>query len=262
MQRSKLYLIFSISLIIIAWGRNNGCGQVNVKIPDVKTVKDTVSVPVLVSDLSSYEIISYQFELTFDSLVINSLGVSAERTLTAKWGNAVANIDSAGRMIVGAFGVSELSAGDTLLNLIFEAVAKPGDSTAIRFQTFNFNNDNPKATVQNGSLKIILPTGIRDRNLSPNPRQMKLLENYPEPFQSQTRIFVQLKQPGEVQLEIFNVLGQRIKQFEKKFMNPGSISIDWNADTSAGMRVPPGIYFCVLKQEDNIIDVDRMVLIR
>jgi len=44
MQRSKLFLIISISLIIIAWGRNNGYGQVNVKIPDIKTRQDTVKI--------------------------------------------------------------------------------------------------------------------------------------------------------------------------------------------------------------------------
>jgi len=262
MQRSKLFLILSISLIIIAWGINNGYAQVNVKIADVKTTKDTVLVPILVSDLSNYGVISYQFELNFDSLVINAIGVSAERTLTAKWGNAVANIDSAGKMIVGAFGVSELSAGDTLLNLVFEVVAEPGDSTAIRFETFKFNNDDPKTSVQDGSLKIVLPTGIRNRNFLSIPKQMKLLKNYPEPFQNQTRILVQLNQPGQIQVEIFNVLGQRIKQYEKIFMNTGSISIAWNTTTSEGMRVPPGVYFCVLKQENKIIDVDRMILIK
>jgi len=263
MQRSNLFLVLWICLIIIAWGRTDVISQVNVKIPDMKTSQDTVVfVPVVVSDVSGYGIISYQFQVRFDSLVIKAVGVSAKSTLTAQWGNAIANFDSAGKMIVGAFGISELTVGDTLINLVFDVIAQPGDSTPIILEKFKFNNGNPKAIIDNGSLKITLPTRIRDRNPSNIPKKMKLLNNYPEPFQDQTRILVQLNQPGQLQIEIFNVLGQRIKQYEKLSINTSGISIDWNATDSRGMRVPPGVYFCVVRQDKKILGVDRMILIK
>jgi hypothetical protein len=263
MQRSKILLMLSISLIIIAWGKNDAFSQVYVTVPDVQTEQDsTILVPVLVSDLSSYGIISYQFEVFFDSLVIKAKGVSAVNTLTAPWGNAVANTDSAGKMIVGAFGVSVLTAGDTLLNLVFEVVAKPGDSTSIILKDFRFNNGNPTAIVDNGSLEIMLQSGIANRKPAAMiPQKMQLLYNYPEPFQDRTSIVVNLIQSAPVEIEIFNILGQNIKHFGINLITAGQLQIDWNATHNQGVRVPPGVYFCVVRQSNKTIAVDRMILV-
>lgn len=263
MQRSKILLILVVSLITIAWGSYDGFSQVTVKIPDVKVNQDTVIfVPVIVTDLTGYGIISYQFKVNYDSLVIKAMGLSVENTLTAQWGSAVANIDSAGRMVVGAFGLSELTGGDTLLKIIFEVVAEPGDSTSIILDDFQFNNGNPKAIIDNGLLKITLPTGVRDRHLSVMPQEIMLLKNYPEPFYDQTRILVHVSQPGQVKIEIFNILGQRIKQFENFPLKPGEFSLDWNATDYQGIRVPPGVYFCLVRQSNKIVAVDRMILVK
>jgi len=194
--------------------------------------------------------------------VIRAVGVSVESTLTAQWGTAVANIDSAGKMIVGAFGVSELAAGDTLLNLVFKVIAEPGDSTAIIFNVFKFNNNNPVATVENGSLKILLPMGVRQRNSLTLPQQVQLVKNYPEPFRDLTHIAVHLNGIGLIEVEIYNILGQRIKQYEKFAVNPAGMVIDWNATDDQGISVPPGIYFAVVKQNNEIFGVDRMILLK
>ena len=263
MQRSKILLILLISLIVIAWGRNNGLSQVNVTIPDIKTEQDSIIlVPVLVSDLSGYKIISYQFHVIFDSLIIKAKGVSVENTLTAPWGSAIANTDSAGKMIIGAFGVSELAAGDTLLKLVFEVIAEPGDSTLIILNDFKFNNNNPQAITDDGSLKIVFPSKIKNRNPVAVPQKMQLLYNYPEPFQDRTSILIKLDRPGQVVLQIYNILGQNIRQLDVNFTTASQVVIDWNATDNQGLTVPPGVYFCVVRQSNKIVVVDRMILVK
>jgi len=263
MQKSKIFLILWISLITIAWGRYNGYGQVTVKIPTITTKQDTVVlIPVLVSDLSTYEIIAYQFKVVYDSTVIKARGVAVERTLTAQWGGAAVNLDSAGLMIVGAFGVHELTAGDTLINLIFEVIAKPGDSTLIMLDEFRFNNDNPRAATENGVLKVTVTAGIRDGNSPRLPETMRLIRHFPEPFDDQTSILVSVNKPGQIEIEIFNLLGQKIKHFGNLGLNPGAISINWNATNDHGERVSPGIYFGVVRLNTQIIGVDRMILLK
>ncbi len=238
MQRLKILLMLLISLIIIAWGINDGFGQAFVTVPDVKTRQDSIiMVPVLVSDLSDYGIISYQFEVFFDSLVIKARGVSAVNTLTAPWGNAVANTDSNGKMMVGAFGVTALTAGDTLLKLVFKAIAKPGDSTAIILKDFRFNNGNPTVVVTNGSLEIMLPSGIEDRDPAETiPQKMQLLYNYPEPFQDRTSIVVNLDQPDLVEIEIFNILGQKIKTLVDQRLEGGYHKVIWDGKNEEGCQ--------------------------
>lgn len=263
MQKSKIFLILWISFITIAWGRNNSYGQVTVTIPPITTKQDSVIlIPVLVSDLSTYEIIAYQFKVVYDSTVIKAVGVAVERTLTAQWGEAAVNMDSAGLMIVGAFGIHKLSVGDTLINLVFEVIAKPGDSTVIRLDDFRFNNDNPKAATKQGVLKVTVTAGIRDGNLPRLPETMRLIRHFPEPFDNQTSILVSMNQPGQIEIEIFNLLGQKIKHFENLGLNPGVISIDWNATNDHGGRVSPGIYFGVVKRNAQIVGVDRMILLK
>jgi hypothetical protein len=263
MQRSKALLILLISLIVIAWGKNYGYSQVQVIIPDVKTEQDSlILIPILVSDLSGYGIISYQFQVIFDSVMIKAKGVSVENTLTAPWGNVIANSDSAGKIVVGAFGVSELAAGDTLLKLVFEVIAEPGDSTSIILNNFRFNNNNPPVTVNNGSLKIMLPSGIQSRRTLAIPQKMQLLYNYPEPFQDRTSIVVKPERPGKIKIEIYNILGQNIKQIDMNFIHTSQVVIDWNATDPQGLTVPPGVYFCVAKQDNKIIGVDRMILLK
>jgi len=160
MQGSKILLKLWISLIIIAWGKNDGFSQIYVTVPDIKTGQDsTILVPVLVSDLSDYNIISFQFEVFFDSLVIKAEGVSVVNTLTAPWGNAAVNVYSEGRMIVGAFGTTALTTGDTLLNLIFKVIAKPGNSTSIILKDFRFNNGNPLRSLIMAGWKLCCKVG-------------------------------------------------------------------------------------------------------
>lgn len=263
MQRSKLWLMIWISLILIAWGRDYGYSQVDVKIPDIKTTQDTtLLVPILISDLSSYGIISYQFQVVFDSLVIKAVGVSVENTSTEPWGSPAYNIDSAGIMVVGVYGTSALSAGDTLLNLIFKVIGSPGDSTLLKLTYFEFNNNNPQVNIDNGSLKIVLPSRLSRRVANTIPERMQLLSNYPEPFQDRTTILANLDNYDQVDLKIYNILGQQIKHFKAIGVNGNQLLVEWDVTDDYGMKVPPGIYFCVVKQSNKIVAVDRMILVK
>ncbi len=263
MQRLKVLLILWISLIAIAWGINDGFSQVYVTVPDIKTGQDsTILVPVLVSNLSAYDIIAFQFNVFFDSLVIKAVGVSTANTITAPWGNAATNTDSEGKMIVGAYGITALTTGDTLLKLIFKVIGKPGDSTSIILKDFRFNNGNPNAIVDNGSLEIMQQSGIKSRNpLMTIPQTMQLLYNYPEPFQDRTSIVINLPQSAQVEIEIFNILGQNIKHLGINLITGSQLKIEWNATNNQGIQVPPGMYFCVVRQSNKIVAVDRMILV-
>jgi hypothetical protein len=262
MLKSKICLICLISLIMIAWGSNNGYAQVSVTVANIQTQQDSViKVPVIVSDLSGYGIISYQFRVVYDSMIIKAIGVSAENTLTAPWGNAVANVDSSGIMIIGAFGVKELARGDTLINLVFDVLANPGDSSYVLLEDVQFNKDYPQAIVVNGCVKIVLPTKIGHDDPQVIPRNVQLVSNYPEPFQTRTSIVIKNSGQDRVQILIFNLLGQKIKQLGMYDLKPGDLKLEWDATDNRGIRAPAGVYFCVVKSEEKILGVERMILI-
>jgi hypothetical protein len=70
-----------------------------------------------------------------------------------------------------------------------------------------------------------------------NPSDFALLGNFPNPFNSTTKIRFRIPEAGFINMAIFNVAGQRIDELHTR-VHPGSASISWNAQEQSS-----GIYF-------------------
>lgn len=75
------------------------------------------------------------------------------------------------------------------------------------------------------------------------PGVFQLFQNYPNPFNPTTRIEFTLEQASEVRLEVYNVLGQRIKTLLEGYIPNGSHEAEWDGSTESGAKVSSGIYF-------------------
>jgi hypothetical protein len=75
------------------------------------------------------------------------------------------------------------------------------------------------------------------------PGDYLLMENYPNPFNPVTYIRYQVAQPGDVQLIIYNVLGQEVGKLVDGYHNAGFYEIQWNGKTGSGTEAASGIYF-------------------
>ncbi|MCP4632613.1 MAG: T9SS type A sorting domain-containing protein, partial [candidate division Zixibacteria bacterium] len=62
------------------------------------------------------------------------------------------------------------------------------------------------------------------------PNAFTLYQNYPNPFNSSTSIRYFLPEPGEVKLEIFNILGQKIETLLCSKKPQGEHAFTWNAE--------------------------------
>jgi len=65
---------------------------------------------------------------------------------------------------------------------------------------------------------------------------------YPNPFNAGTRIEFTIPGPGQVEIEIFNVVGQRIRRLKQDFSTSGVHHIFWDGKASSGLPVPSGVY--------------------
>jgi hypothetical protein len=65
----------------------------------------------------------------------------------------------------------------------------------------------------------------------------------PNPFISSTTLEYKLNQPANIQIKIYNHLGEQVELIEQK-QSAGKQQVIWNAE---GM--PAGVYYCVLKTE-------------
>ena len=84
------------------------------------------------------------------------------------------------------------------------------------------------------------PSGIDDIvNL---PKTYKVSQNYPNPFNPSTTIKYQLPQTSDVQLQIFNVLGQKVRTLLNSKVEAGYHEAIWDGRNDLGHQVASGIY--------------------
>ena len=97
------------------------------------------------------------------------------------------------------------------------------------------------------------PVGVEEHEISPNSPLISHLSNYPNPFNPSTAISFSVTQsPSTVEIEIYNIKGQKVKTLEcgnrvtaasTRLMH----SIIWDGTNQFGKFVSSGIYFARLK---------------
>ncbi|MBC7187931.1 MAG: T9SS type A sorting domain-containing protein [Calditrichaeota bacterium] len=79
--------------------------------------------------------------------------------------------------------------------------------------------------------------GVRDMDF-------RLVQVFPNPTSSGTTISFRAAQTTQVRLEIYNLVGQRIRVLLNEAVVPGEHTIFWDGRDAQGMDVPSGIYVC------------------
>jgi serine protease AprX len=91
------------------------------------------------------------------------------------------------------------------------------------------------------------------------PTEYKLYQNYPNPFNSTTYIIFDVPSPTNGELEVYNILGQRIKQiYHGPISSQGTKQ--WNGTDDHGRQVASGIYFARLSTPNAVRSIKMLHL--
>jgi len=104
------------------------------------------------------------------------------------------------------------------------------------------------------------PTGI-ENVAEAIPTTFALKQNYPNPFNPETIIEFALPEGQTVAIEIYNILGQRVRTLVRGFREAGTHSVAWNGTDDKNDDVPSGIYFYRLTTR-TFAQTCKMALIR
>lgn len=104
-----------------------------------------------------------------------------------------------------------------------------------------------------------VPTGMNGMPEN-HPGSFQLYDNYPNPFNSTTSITYTLPESAHVEINVYNILGQKITNLVNEGKAAGNHQISWNAKNSAGRSIPSGIYFYRMKA-DEYTKTHRMLLL-
>jgi len=93
------------------------------------------------------------------------------------------------------------------------------------------------------------------------PSQFSLSQNYPNPFNPVTNFQFTLPKSAHVRIDVFNIVGQKVKTLLDEEMKPGVYVVDWDGKDMSGNPVSSGIYFYKIRAGD-FSDTKRMVLLK
>ncbi len=93
------------------------------------------------------------------------------------------------------------------------------------------------------------------------PGEMALYANTPNPFNASTRLLFRIDKPADVELTIYDLLGNKVTTLVDEFAKPGTYSLVWDGADAAGKTVESGIYFYKLTTEAGSV-TKRMILLK
>jgi flagellar hook assembly protein FlgD len=85
------------------------------------------------------------------------------------------------------------------------------------------------------------------------------LQNYPNPFRSETSISFSLPEDGFVNISVFDIHGKVVRDLAGSFYQTGTSAVTWNGNDNQGRPVKPGIYVCRINAGDHSKSI-RMVV--
>lgn len=128
-----------------------------------------------------------------------------------------------------------------------------------KISNLNAENDlneilnNYSATKAAEHVKILYGEALnKDRELaSLIPEEFKISPPYPNPFNPTTTISFQLPAAMQVDIHVFNLMGQQVWSSKKKYQ-PGFRDIRWHAVDKSGQALSSGVYIIKVKAGNNI----------
>ncbi|MGH8005115.1 MAG: T9SS type A sorting domain-containing protein, partial [Limisphaerales bacterium] len=93
------------------------------------------------------------------------------------------------------------------------------------------------------------------------PKNFQMAQNYPNPFNPATVISYTLEASGPVELEIFNLLGEKVKTLVSAHQTAGLHRESWDGKDESGRAVSSGLYLYRLRLE-KFAETKKMMLVR
>ena len=98
--------------------------------------------------------------------------------------------------------------------------------------------------------------------LQTRPAAFALATNYPNPFNPATTIQYALPQPADVQLTVYNVVGQVVRTLVAEHQAAGRYLVTWDATNDNGQSLSAGVYFYRLQAGGEFHAVRKMLLLK
>ncbi|MBO6620974.1 MAG: T9SS type A sorting domain-containing protein [Balneola sp.] len=203
-------------------------------------------VPVYIDNVSS--LFSSEIEIDFDhsnlelikselSDIVNDASVSENHNANGRYSLAIAStkaISESGEVVSLTFRLKDENSSPSLSILRFQANEVDLTATAV-------SNEDVALNV---------------------PDEFNLYQNYPNPFNPSTTIGFDVPNgKTQIRLEIYNILGQRVKTLVNDVYSAGRYKVTWDGTNNIGGRVSTGVYIYRIQAGD-IVQSKKLTFIK
>ena len=94
------------------------------------------------------------------------------------------------------------------------------------------------------------------------PEAFSLADNFPNPFNPATTIQYALPQAADVELTVYNVVGQPVRTLVAEYQSAGRYAVEWDATNDRGHSLSSGMYFYRLQAAGQFREVKKMLLLK
>ena len=217
----------------------------------------------LTLNTSEKDVHSFNFELDYDPDVLEFMEASTPYLPNA-W-QLFFNTDSLGNVKYGGLDAStgnfpiRTDSMETIIQFKFKAKEVTGiGETPIEFgkknNTGDRNGNDFTTEVIDGKVYLHVVSPVIDEG--DFPKGFRLNQNYPNPYNPNTRITFSIINPQRVSLDIYDIHGRFIENVYKGFNNTGTYAVEFN-----GENLSSGIYLYRLTTERGV-ETKKLTLIK
>ena len=193
---------------------------------------ETFTIPLKIEEntnmISCFTIFKYDPEL-LSCININKTELTDNFTLIYN--------EEAGVLKAGLYSAEEINDAGVVLEFTFLTNGAIDQETDILLEKFQINNEIVQQTTAVVSLQP--PKTV--------PSEFGLLQNFPNPFNPVTTIPYKLAEAGNVQISVYNLLGQKIVTLFEGYQKSGLHEFKWKGKDRFGNNVAGGVFICEVK---------------
>jgi photosystem II stability/assembly factor-like uncharacterized protein len=93
------------------------------------------------------------------------------------------------------------------------------------------------------------------------PKEFAVFQNFPNPFNPSTTIVYHVADASTVHVEIYNSMGQLVRELISGTQDPGVYAVRWDGRNNDGVTVSSGMYFCRVGSAGSVMS-KRMLLLK
>lgn len=132
------------------------------------------------------------------------------------------------------------------------------------FSIINLDNNEMFATwINEGALyaQLVDFVSVDNENNDVSVISNQLLQNYPNPFNPETNISFNVRENGNVNIDIYNLKGQKVKSLVNDRYTSGKYSVVWNGKNDNNKQVSSGIYLYKMRN-GKFSSTKKMILMK